>query len=169
MSGRNMIAMSDLKELFGKLKCSDVSTYIQSGNIVFRYSGSEKDLPALIAAAIEKKYGFDVPVVIRTAAEMKKIAGANPFLAAKDTDAEKLHVTFLASAPAAGQIAALSSYNYEPDRFILSGGEVYLYCPGGYGNTKLNNTFFESKLKVRATTRNWKTVNKLAGMSASLT
>ncbi|MEQ8809751.1 MAG: DUF1697 domain-containing protein, partial [Imperialibacter sp.] len=58
----------------------------------------------------------------------------------------------------------LLTYDYAPDRFVLTGKEVYVYCPNGYGRTKINNTFFESKLKVGATTRNWKTVNVLAEM-----
>ncbi len=53
---------------------------------------------------------------------------------------------------------------YDPDEFIFDGNNVYLFCPNGYGNTKLNNNFFENKLKITATTRNWKTVNELVVM-----
>ncbi|MEQ8534825.1 MAG: hypothetical protein RIB86_23435, partial [Imperialibacter sp.] len=74
------------------------------------------------------------------------------------------HVTFLDELPKQENVDKLLTYDYAPDRFVLTGKEVYVYCPNGYGRTKINNTFFESKLKVGATTRNWKTVNVLAEM-----
>ena len=82
----------------------------------------------------------------------------------KDIDTERLHITFLAHEPEKENITKANTYNYEPDRFIISGREVYVYCPNGYGNTKINNTFFENKLKVQATTRNLKTVRELIKM-----
>ena len=85
----------------------------------------------------------------------------NPFLNDKTVDPEKLHITFLAAKPAQELLDKLVPTNYLPDRFNIIGSTVYLYCPNGYGQTKLTNTFFENKLKVRATTRNWKTVKKL--------
>ena len=54
-----------------------------------------------------------------------------------------------------------------PDEFVLSGTEVFLSCPGGYGETKLSNDYFERCLGVTCTTRNWKTVNALLELAAS--
>lgn len=82
-------------------------------------------------------------------------------------DREKLHVTFLEEEPEPTDVSAIQKYDFPPDAFRIIGKEVYLFCPGGYGNTKLSNTFFEKKLHVKATTRNWKTVGKLAGISDS--
>jgi uncharacterized protein (DUF1697 family) len=76
-------------------------------------------------------------------------------------DIEKLHVTFLEKVPGQIELDNTKKHDYTPDKFIIAGREVFLYCPGGYGKSKLSNNFFENKLKVKATTRNWKTVNKL--------
>ena len=72
-----------------------------------------------------------------------------------------MHITFLSDRPEKIKIEEIKNYNYAPDKFICSDKEVYVYCPNGYGNTKLNNTFFESKLNVSATTRNLRTVKEL--------
>jgi uncharacterized protein (DUF1697 family) len=74
-------------------------------------------------------------------------------------------VTFLASKPPAARVAGLDGEAFSPDEFRIVGREVYLHCPQGYGNTKLNNTFFERKLGVASTTRTWKTVTTLSDMS----
>jgi uncharacterized protein (DUF1697 family) len=55
----------------------------------------------------------------------------------------------------------LSAVNAGADQFRISDKEVYLYCPNGYGRTKLSNNALEKALSVKATTRNWNTVNKL--------
>ncbi|MBA3648292.1 MAG: DUF1697 domain-containing protein [Chitinophagales bacterium] len=166
VSGHKQIKMADLKVLYEGLKFKDVSTYIQSGNIVFKAaSTSDTEISAKIGQAILKKYQFEVPVIIRTAQEMETIYAANPFINQKDIDQEKLHVTFLARMPEQVNLDKIENLSYASDQFTLLNREVYLYCPGGYGNTKLSNTFFENKLKVTATTRNWKTVTKLIAIA----
>ena len=67
----------------------------------------------------------------------------------------------MAEVPAPELITKIEPALYEPDKFVVQGKEIFLYCPAGYGNTKLTNTFLEKKLKVTATTRNWRTVNEL--------
>jgi uncharacterized protein (DUF1697 family) len=159
--------MEDLKALFERLDFSRVSTYIQSGNVIFKTSRkiSISVLSEEIEKAIEEKYHFHVPVIIRTADEMLKILSLNPFINEEGVDREKLHVTFLDQYPQHKVVSTVQTQDLSPDRFRIIGSEVYLYCPGGYGNTKLSNTFFEKKLNVRATTRNWKTVGKLAELA----
>ena len=162
VSGHRKIPMQELKALYSELNLKNITTYIQSGNVVF--SGGKIN-PEALAKKIEKKiferYNFEVPVIVRTIVEIQSILNGNPFLKEKNIEMDKLHVTFLADHPGKDNLEKLKSYNYEPDRFIVVGREIYLYCPGGYGNTKLSNNFFESKLKVTATTRNWRTVNEL--------
>jgi uncharacterized protein (DUF1697 family) len=98
---------------------------------------------------------------------MKAIAGFNPFIKKKNIDPRKLHVTFLSPEPGLSNVHALNGIHYPPDEFILKGKEIYLHCPDGYGRSKLNNNFFEKKLKVTATTRNWRTVNELIKLAES--
>lgn len=162
VSGHNKIPMADLKKLFEELKCDNIRTYIQSGNVIFEHTKStDKALIKKIEKGISDKFGFDVPVLVITAGELEKVIKNNPFIKEKDIETDKLHVTFLAEPPAKANIDKANSYNFEPDRFSIDEKAAYVYCPNGYGNTKLNNTFFESKLKVTATTRNWRTVNEL--------
>ncbi|MDB5227867.1 MAG: hypothetical protein JWN78_2060 [Bacteroidota bacterium] len=162
VSGQKKILMTDLKALYESLGFSEVISYIQSGNVIFKYK-KETDLKLAqkIEQAISKKYKFEVPVIIRSVDEMKKVLTSNPYLKQKNTDEERLYVTFLAEAPTKENLEAIKKYNFSPDEFIISGKEIYLHIPNGYGNTKLSNNFFENKLKVTATTRNWKTVGKL--------
>lgn len=160
VSGYKKIPMAELKLLYEDLNFRHVTTYIQSGNVIFEDNG-KRNLVKLIEQKLLEKYGFEVPVLIRTADELVNIINNNPFTKDGNTDVSKLHVTFLEKEPQQPDIDKINKLQYEPDSFIILGREAYLYCPGGYGNTKLTNTFFENKLKVTATTRNWKTVNEL--------
>jgi uncharacterized protein (DUF1697 family) len=159
--------MAALRAMFEEMNYGDVVTYIQSGNVIFKTAKAtdDKALAKTIEEAIHKTFQSVVPVIIRSLLEMEHAIALNPMVAEKDIDKEKLHITFLAEHPLPANLALIKQYDYTPDKFIILQKEVYLYCPNGYGNTKLNNNFFENKLKVRATTRNWKTVNKLVELA----
>ncbi len=163
VSGSNKIRMTDLKLLYEELGFNDVITYIQSGNLIFKSSLKTTDLILTnkIEHAIIDKFKLNVPVIIRSINELKNIISSNPFFKENDINIEKLHVTFLAQKSQEEIAEKIKVSDYLPDKFILIEKEIYLYCPNGYGNTKLTNTFFENKLKVKATTRNWRTTNKL--------
>ena len=169
VSGQKKILMPELKLLYEGLKFSGVITYIQSGNVIF---STDQNAPALevssmIERAILEKFGFSVPVMIRTIVEMQSVINANPFIKDPGQTIEKLYVTFLDKAPAQSALEKINPYDFLPDKFILHHREIFLVCASGYGTTKLSNTFFEDKLKVKATTRNWNTVNKLLEMAKS--
>jgi len=99
---------------------------------------------------------------------MGEIIQNNPFVTQAGVDSTKLHVTFLSQAPASSAVQTLGKLPAGGDQFRHSRKAIYLYCPGGYGETKLSNNAFEKLLSVRATTRNWKTVNTLYQMAAGL-
>ena len=170
VSGQKKILMVDLKLLLEKMKFENVTTYIQSGNVVFKSSTelTDLELSKKIETEIFKKYKFEVPVIIRTQQELENVISSNPFLKEKNINIEKLHVTFLSEKPNKGLLESIAHLNFSPDRFFINGKEVYLYIPESYGETKLSNKFFENKLKVTATTRNWKTVNKLGEIASSV-
>jgi len=162
VSGKNKVPMVELKAMYEGLKLKNITTYIQSGNVVFSATDNDtKVLTKKIEQGILKKFGFNVPVIARTIDELQSAIKKNPFLKDKGIELEKLHVTFLEDSPSADNLKKVMEYSYEPDKFTIIGKEVFLHCPNGYGNTKLTNTFFENKLKVRATTRNWRTTNEL--------
>ncbi|MGB3949140.1 MAG: DUF1697 domain-containing protein [Bacteroidia bacterium] len=160
VSGQKKILMSDLKLLYEELDFKKVQTFIQSGNVIFE-SKSSKLLADKIEQKIKQKYAFDVPVIIRTMDEMEKIIKNNPFIKTKGIETDKLHITYLSKPTTAENIKKTKQYTFEPDAFEIIEEQVYIYCPNGYGRTKLTNTFFEKKLNVSATTRNWKTSNEL--------
>jgi uncharacterized protein (DUF1697 family) len=167
VSGQKLIRMTDLEKLYEGLGFSDIITYIQSGNVIFRTGiiYSARELSAIIEEVIQQKYGFNVPVIIRTLEEMKAIIESNPFQKGSGNIPEKLYITFLDEKPQFTNIEKINHFDYLPDKFIIIEREVYLDCAGGYGTTRLSNTFFENKLKVKATTRNWNTVNKLVELA----
>ncbi len=101
VSGQKKILMADLKLLFEKLKCENVTTYIQSGNVVFKSSTelTDLELSKKIETEIFKKYKFEVPVITRTKKELENVISSNPFLKEKNINIEKLHVTFLSEKP----------------------------------------------------------------------
>ena len=163
VSGQKKIIMTDLVKLYEDLGFTDVKTYIQSGNVVF--NSTKKVSNSLLVKQIEIKineiYGFQVPVIIRTVEELSKIIASNPF---KNETSENLYITFLSNLPNSNHLENLTELNYLLDEFIVIEKEIYLNV-SSYGTTKLSNSFFENKLKVTATTRNWNTVNKLLAIS----
>jgi uncharacterized protein (DUF1697 family) len=161
VSGQRMIAMKDLKALFQKWWYEQVMTYIQSGNIVFKSQETNtKKLWRDIAALIHHQYGFEVPVMILTEDDIRDILENNPYNDGKK-DITKLHVTLLDTTPETKLLASIRDENYQSDEFTLQWKTIYLYCPDGYGMTKFSTMFFEKKLGVTATTRNWKTMQAL--------
>jgi uncharacterized protein (DUF1697 family) len=164
LGARNKVAMSDLRALFSDLPAEDVTTYVQSGNVLFRSPGARDDLTQAIEREIRSRFGLDVTVLLRTKDELAAVAAGNPF-AADEPDPRKLHATFLAERPEPGRVSALDEKQFEPDRFDVTRDVVYLHCPDGYGRSKLSNAFFEKQLGVAATTRNWRTVTALVELA----
>lgn len=161
VSGQKKIKMADLKLLYESLGLKNIVSYIQSGNVIFQSkSGKREKLEQSIQKAIFETFGFEVPVFVLEADKLITLSNANPF---KDLAVEEkyLHLTLLHSAPEPEKIHAVSEMKFEGENFQLTKDVVYLYLPNGYGRCKLNNNFLESKLKVRATTRNLKTINHL--------
>ncbi len=169
VSGQNKIKMDALKELYEDLHFTNVQTYIQSGNVVFQCDKSEqKDLALRISQLLQKKFGFDIPVIVLEISELKNIIGRNPYINDQSRDISHLHVTFLASRPDPIDIKIIQQYKSPNEELTLTENAVYLYCPNGYGRTKLTNTFLEKKLKTGATTRNWRTTTELLHIAEKL-
>ncbi len=165
VGGKRKILMKDLRVLFEKLDFSKVETYIQTGNVVF--DSGETDVFVLetkIQLAITETFGFDVSVIVRTAEEWTESIANNPFRKEKDVDIDRQHLTCMKEFPSPELLEKIKLFQYLPDRYEIIGKDVFVFCENGYGRTKITNDFFEKKLKVSATTRNWKTVLKLHEM-----
>jgi len=161
VSGQKQIKMTDLKTLFEEVGFQKVETYIQSGNVIF--SGKEKSSEKIaekISSSINNKFGFDVQVFALLPEELLEILNKNPFIN-KKKDPDKLYVIFLSTVPSKANLEKLDAIDFSPEEYICNGKCIYLFVPNNYGKAKLNNNFFENKLKISGTTRNLKTVKAI--------
>lgn len=167
MTGHNSIKMTDLTVLFKNLGFYDAETYIQSGNVIFSCVDGlpVPDISSKIEKAILERFNLNVPVLIRTVEEMKKILTANPFLSQKNFDPSKMAVMPLSEKPSKAQIQKVINIDYPPDKFKIIGSEIFIYCPNGFGKAKLYTNFFEKKMGVTGTARNWKTITTLLNIA----
>jgi uncharacterized protein (DUF1697 family) len=157
VGGARKLPMKELVPALEELGLEDVATYIQSGNVVFRGPAGKAKVVAQLERAIERGFGLDVTVMLRTAAELDRVVGGNPFA----DDEANVHVAFLDRRPAAAAVKKLDPDRSPPDELEVRGTEVYLHFPNGYGRTKLGGDYLERVLGVRATARNWRTVTKM--------
>lgn len=162
VSGQKLIKMEALRGHFEIPGLSNISTYIQSGNVLF--DAKTTDAAALkqkIEKQLLKQLGYAVTVVLRSTDEIREIIANAPY---KDAEAgRKLYVTMLADAPSTEGQKTLAAFNNDKEETKVIGKAVYLLT-AGYGDTKLNNTFIEKKLGTAATTRNWATMNKILAL-----
>jgi uncharacterized protein (DUF1697 family) len=168
MTGHNSIKMTELAELYVKIGFFDPETYIQSGNVVFadKSEVEPSSHSKKIEEAILERFKYIVPVMIRTVKDLQDLFSVNPFLKEPDFDPVKMAVIFLHEEPTEVQIRKVEYIDYPPDKFEIVGREIFIYCPNGFGKTKLYTNFFEKKMEVTGTARNWKTIStilKIAG------
>jgi len=163
---KKRIAMADLKALVEGLGHTNVKTHINSGNVVFSTSGprTDADLARQIETAIMARCNLDVPVIVRSAAELAAIVAGNPFPGHVD-EPKTLHVSFLSEAPEPHLVDALAEAEQGDDDYRVVGKDVYLHYPNGLSGAVFMVDGLDRALGVTATSRNWRTVLKLAGMA----
>ncbi len=167
VAGQKKMPMAEVRKMMADAKFGDVKTYIQSGNIVFKneINATEK-LEELIHAAIEKTFGFDVPVLVKSVSEIKEILNHNPFDNPQDLEENRIYFVLLQNTPNKKLVKAFEETEYPNEKFSVSDNCVYLCCKIGYGKAKLNNNVIEHKLQVNTTTRNYRTMNKLLELAS---
>jgi uncharacterized protein (DUF1697 family) len=168
VGSQKIIRLADLISLYEALDFTAVKTYIQSGNVLF--NSPEQDISKLATAIeeqIEQAFGYKLTVFIRQPADFQRIIAGSPFLGERHEDPARLHITFLYRPVTEAELRLLDQPKAETgDEFVACTQEIYLFCPNGYGITKLSNVYFERKLHVPATTRNWNTVLALYKMAS---
>ncbi len=163
VGGKNIIKMAELRNALEKDGLSQVATYIQSGNIVFESeSTSENELSQLIAETIQKRFKLTIPVMVKSASYWHEMIEKNPYLQ-EGIPIEQLLASVAHSGEAFQQSTDVFAIGL-PDEAQLGNEVIYLRCVGKYHLTKLTNAFFEKQFKRSFTTRNWKTVLKIASM-----
>ncbi len=165
VGGKNTIPMSELKKALSSRGYEDVVTYIQTGNVVFRSpAGDAQEIANDIEQRIAESFAIGVTVLLRTGAELLAIARRNPFLRV-EPDLSKLHVVFMSGRSSTKAVAGLDPDRSPPDEFGVHGREIYLHLPNGAGRSKLTIDYFERRLGVAATARNWNTLIKLIALT----
>jgi uncharacterized protein (DUF1697 family) len=163
VGGNRKIRMADLRDLFAEAGCADVASYIQSGNVVFTHDAGERELTKELERRIADATGFEVPVLLRTDAELRETVAANPY---GDVDPITLHVVFLQKPPSADAAKAFDASRFAPEDYRVIGREVFLHLPDGIGRAKLPPAL--PLIRGGGTARNWRTVQKLAEMTGAL-
>ena len=162
VSGKRKVPMAELRAMCERLNLQNVKTYIQSGNIVFKSSMVQtNDIAILLHNEIQKHFNFNVPVIVKTVNELSQIIEKNPFVSQEDITANRIYFVLLNSLPAIELLENLSEETFDNEEYVVIDNCLYLKCALGYGKAKLNNNLIERKLKVLATTRNYRTMNKL--------
>ena len=165
LGGTNRVPMAELRTALGARGFEGVSTVLASGNVLLRSAAPEHIVAGQVGDTIEDAFGVRVPVIVRSGAELAAVVGRNPFLAAAaDRDPTTMHVAFLSEQPSAAAFATLDPDRSPPDAFAVDGREVFLSYPNGVGRSRLTLDYLERRLGVEGTTRNWRTVLRLAGL-----
>jgi uncharacterized protein (DUF1697 family) len=160
VGGNHILPMAGLKQLLAEVGCTDVRTYIQSGNAIFDYAGPVADLTRAINEKVQKNYGFSPTVMILKKTELHQVMKDSPFTT---TDGKSLHVYFMSKIAQMPDIERLKTLRSESEQFALIAKAFYLLAPEGVGRSKLAANV-EKCLGVPVTARNWNTIGKLAGM-----
>ena len=169
VGGHQKIQMAALRTLCVSLGLRDVQTFIQSGNLVFREDGQDPETVARrLEKAIEAGFGFRPAVIVRTAAELRKVIAKNPFAGRAGIEPNRLLVVFMDSTPTKQAREQLLGIPCEPEELRINGREVYIYYPQGMAHPKISLVKMEKTLQCASTGRNWNTVNKLLAMAEEL-
>jgi uncharacterized protein (DUF1697 family) len=161
--GGKSVSMPTLRTALEQRGYENVRTYRQSGNVVLHSPRAAGRVAKDVRSEIKKAFGFDVAVVARSAAQLTEVVEHNPFLRPEADDRRQLLVAFLEARPRAAAVAALDE-NRAPDELSVRGTEIYLWCPSGYGRSKIMDGV-ERTLGTPATVRNWRTTTELLRMA----
>lgn len=168
VGGTGKLPMAELRALCHELGFTDVTTYVQSGNAVFRTRQTdERRVAERLADGIERTFGFRPAVLLRTPAELRRVVRANPFAATRGVEPARLLVLFLAERPSRAAASRLESVRKVREELRLLGRELYVWFPDGMGRSKLTTAALERALGP-GTGRNWNSVTRLLAMAEEL-
>jgi uncharacterized protein (DUF1697 family) len=161
-TGKNRVPMAALRAALANAGLLDIQTYIQSGNVIARSDLDQTSIQSLVHQIIARKIGADLAVIARTHPQIKRILASNPF---PPDAASRTYYSLLKSTPAAPLVEALRRLDFSPDKVQLADNTIYTLYATKYSDSKFNHNFFERKLKIAATTRNFNTMSRLLELS----
>jgi uncharacterized protein (DUF1697 family) len=162
VGGHNRVAMTDLRALYEGLGCTDVETYVQSGNVIFCSPRGPDHIGPAVEAAIRSPLGLEIRVLGRTHEDLERVVATDAFAGA---DPAWRHVVFLSQALSLDAADTLRVAASGREKVVVAGHEIHLLLPDGIGRTKLSQGLIERRLQVIATARNWRTVNRLRDLT----
>lgn len=162
---RRRLAMADLRELLIGLGYGDARTYLQSGNVVLSSDTSADRLARDLEQQIAANLAVDTQVLVRTREELAAVVERDP-LAGVVVDPRRYQVSFLSAEPDPERVRALASLDVAPERFVVSGREIYAWHPDGLQRSRLAGALTDRRLGVTVSARNWSTVTKLLALAA---
>jgi uncharacterized protein (DUF1697 family) len=172
VGGRNKVAMADLRAAVASLGHADVSTYIQSGNVLFTAAPGSDRIAADLERAIADKTGVTTPVVLLSLGELEQAAAGNPYR--EEPDPKRVHAVVLAGEPGQDLVARITAAGDtvraagSKDSVRIAGRVIFLHTPDGYGRSDLSVLLFRildsRENGMTATARNWSTVTKLLAL-----
>ncbi|MEC4114732.1 DUF1697 domain-containing protein [Myroides pelagicus] len=164
VSGKNIIKIEALKSLCTTLGLQNIKTYIQSGNIVYQTTTQDPHALSLkIHQTIRDNFGLNISILTMSSEQFEDIVNQNPYNTTDELS--KLYISFINSPPQLNHLDSLNEKKADTELIHITTSAVYLVAAIGYGKTKITNTLIENKLKVTATTRNYKTCLKLIELS----
>lgn len=161
VSGKNKLPMALLRDALGKTPFYGVTTYIQSGNIIFNTDLETSQCEQIIGDLLKSEFDLNVPVIVKKQDEIKDILKANPFKTRTLDNSKFMSFGFLNEIPAPEKVTALIDFSNDLETFRVVDDVIYFYCGVGFGKTKMTNSWFEKKLEVTSTMRNYNTTIKL--------
>jgi uncharacterized protein (DUF1697 family) len=159
------VPMPGLRALLTEAGYEDVRTYLQSGNIVLRRPANPAEVQGELQTLISERFGFEVPVIVRSRAQLAAVVKAN-LLGDVADDPKRYQVSFLAKKPPAGLVARVEERAVGSERVVTRGREIYAWHPDGVARSKLWNELAGKGLGITATARNWTTVTTLLDMAS---
>jgi uncharacterized protein (DUF1697 family) len=158
------LGMADLRDLMRALGYEDAKTLLQSGNVVFTASEPPDTIARQIEDRLARDAGLEVAVLVRTRDEIARVVARNP-LREHAADPKRYLVVFLSASPDRALLRAIEREQFKPELFRVHGAEIYVWLPDGIQNARLTHAFWEKRLGVTATARNWNTVEKLLALA----
>ena len=164
VGGHRKVPMAELRGLLTNIGFSNVKTYIQSGNVIFKVAETNvQEIENSIQKSIADHFGFEVSVMVRTRQQLQKIFDDCPFSEDKKINS---YFAILSHSPDKDLVQEAYVKTYENEEYKIINDCLYFYSNRGYGNSKFSLNYFEKKLNVNATARNYKTMLKLLSLSA---
>jgi uncharacterized protein (DUF1697 family) len=167
VGGHNKIPMAELRALCGDLGWTDVQTYIQSGNLIFRAAGEVRELEKALEGAIERRFGLEIPVMVRAASEWSCYLNGNPFPEASQREPNLVMLALSKAPPRQDAVAALVERAAGGERIVQVDDALWIHFAGGAARSKLAPALLDRLVGSPVTTRNWRTTLKLAELCGS--